>query len=656
MINQNNYNHFQKYYPTFVNLNFNDKITILNQMKKMNYELFIIYKKAFHMHFGIDFDQYLNNHTINNKSNNYSSNNNQTINNKSNNYSLNNNNQPINNKSNNYSSNNNQPIYNNYSSNNNNNFINNNQPIYNNYSSNNNNNFINNNQSINNKSTNYSLNKNQSINNKATNYSLNNNNDFINNNQSIDNKIKINQDQEINNNIKKNNNQTIINLKKIDENKNKFAIIPHFSNNIPRHLSIPKINFEDFVYNKKIIIVGPSNHILDRPNGEWIEKFDIIIRLNKSLPIRPDLYPFIGRRTDILYNNLNVSDYPGENRIDIDMFLNSGVRHLVCPYPPIEPFTPDILNFIKNNKGIIPFRHIDLNYYRKIENKLGTRPNTGISAIADILNFNIKELYITGISFFKKNYYKQYRNLTKSDLLNVANNSIHIQKPQKLFLRSLYLNDDRIKVDNLLKEIIYEYFEEFEMIPRKYEKDVIFLNINQKIIKDNIYRKIEKYNKILFFINKNNLNRINKNKYFFITDNINFPINDLENILYLIGNFEKNITKKIDIDIKLIKNFDLLVMSETKNIILKKWDKKNIYEKIFFINKKLSFEQKRVMEKGHFNITNYIIYMIYLLGIIFKAEVNIFRDDFELLRSKMTFYEITLMKYLIKENKINILE
>jgi hypothetical protein len=730
MINQNNYNHFQKYYPTFINLNFNDKITILNQMKKMNFELFTIYKKAFHLHFNIDIEKninfnQINNHNSyiklnqqnyinqskynhinkqNNNNNNYNNfnennikhnNNNFNQKNNINNLQQNNNNNLQQNNNNNFNQKNN---INNLINNNNNNLLDNNNNLINNNNNNlqqnNNNNFNqknNNNNLQQNNNNNLQQNNNNNFNQKNNNNNLqqNNNNNFnqknninnlqqnFNNNNFNQNNIKQNNNNNLlnnnnnnfnENNIKQNNNNLLNNNNKFLEKtkvnktilsiKNNNKIIPHFSNNIPRYLSVPKVSFEDFIYNKRIILVGPSNHVLDSPNGEWIEKFDIIIRLNKSLPIKPELYPFIGRRTDILYNNLNVTDYPGENKIDINMFLNSGVKHIVSPYPPIEPFTSDILNFIKYNKGIIPFRHIDLNYYRKIENKLGTRPNTGISAIADILNFNFKELYITGISLFKKNYYKQYRNLSRNELLNVANNSIHTQKPQKIFLRSLYLNDERIKVDNLLKEILYEDFDEFEKITRKYEKDTIFLNMNHKIIKENIYRKMEKNNKFLIFIDKNNLNKIDKNKYFLITDSINFPILDFDNILYLIGNFDKNIIKKfdIDIDIKRMKEFNLLVMSETKNIILKKWDKKNILEKIFFINKKLNYEHKRVMEKGHFIITNYIIYIIYLLGIIMKGEINIFRSDFEIIRNKITFYEMTLIKYLMKENKINILD
>jgi hypothetical protein len=674
MINQNNYNHFQKYYPTFVNLNFNDKITILNQMKKMNFELFTIYKKAFQLHFNIDIEKNINFNQINNH-------NSQIQYNQLNQLNIYNNNNLQNHNNNLQNHNNNLQNHNNNLQNHNNNLQNhyNQQNIYksNNLKNNNIQNNLKQNNNLQNHNNNLQNHYNQQNIYKSNNLKNNNiqNNLKQNNNLQNHNNLKQNNNLKENNNLQKNDfnrqnhnnneieknkfienkvNETNISIK--NTNKNKLAIIPHLSNNIPRHLSVPKISFEDFIYNKRIILVGPSNHVLDSPNGEWIEKFDIIIRLNKSLPIKPELYPFIGRRTDILYNNLNITDYPGENKIDINMFLNSGVKHIVSPYPPIDPFTLDILNFIKYNKGIIPFRHIDLNYYRKIENKLGTRPNTGISAIADILNFNFKELYITGISFFKKNYYKQYRNLSKIELLNTANNSIHTQKPQKLFLRSLYLNDERIKIDNLLKGILYEDFEEFEMIPRKYEKDTIFLNMNQKIVKENLYRKMEKYNKFLIFIDKNNLNKIDKNKYFFITDSINFPILDFDNILYLIGNFDKNILKNFDIDIKKMKEFNLLVMSETKNIILKKWDKKNILEKIFFINKKLSYEQKRVMEKGHFIITNYIIYIIYLLVIIMKGEINIFRSDFEIIRSKMTFYEITLIKYLIKENKINILE
>ena len=47
--------------------------------------------------------------------------------------------------------------------------------------------------------------------------------------------------------------------------------------------------------------------------GRIINSFDIIVRLNRSLPIKRELYNDIGSRTDILYNSLNRYDNPGEN-------------------------------------------------------------------------------------------------------------------------------------------------------------------------------------------------------------------------------------------------------------------------------------------------------------------------------------------------------
>ena len=217
--------------------------------------------------------------------------------------------------------------------------------------------------------------------------------------------------------------------------------------------------FLSLVKDKRVIIVGPSITVQECNLGTFINNFDIIVRLNKSLPIPIKMYPHVGCRTDILYNSLNTSDYPGENNIAPLFLKQQQIKYLRCPYPPITPFKDDIKSFSKKNKNNINFGHIDTNYYKKLEYGLGTRPYTGTCAIADLLHCNVKELFVMGIDFYTYKHSFYYRNVSNNKLKKLQNNNIHQRKPQIDLIRRFYLLDNRLIVDNVLDEILLENYD-----------------------------------------------------------------------------------------------------------------------------------------------------------------------------------------------------
>ena len=56
----------------------------------------------------------------------------------------------------------------------------------------------------------------------------------------------------------------------------------------PRFITHPG-SFEKFIENKRIIIVGPSVTTSRCNLGNFIDNFDIVVRLNKSLPIKNNM-------------------------------------------------------------------------------------------------------------------------------------------------------------------------------------------------------------------------------------------------------------------------------------------------------------------------------------------------------------------------------
>ena len=84
-----------------------------------------------------------------------------------------------------------------------------------------------------------------------------------------------------------------------------------------------------------------------------------------------------------------------------------------------------------------------------------TRPFTGLCAIIDLLQYNIKSLYITGLDFYHSNYYKKSIQKSSRVILKNRNNSIHNSNNQMKYLKYLSLIDNRIIWDRVLDTVLY---------------------------------------------------------------------------------------------------------------------------------------------------------------------------------------------------------
>ena len=113
-----------------------------------------------------------------------------------------------------------------------------------------------------------------------------------------------------------------------------------------------------------------------------------------------------------------------------------------------------------NKKWELPFHVIDTDYYLNIAESLGTRPNSGTMTIMDLLCYDLKELHITGFTWFRDGWRKSYKKLSEEKLKKINDdvktefNGNHKQKPQEDLVREIYLNDDRVTIDEIMKQIL----------------------------------------------------------------------------------------------------------------------------------------------------------------------------------------------------------
>jgi hypothetical protein len=263
--------------------------------------------------------------------------------------------------------------------------------------------------------------------------------------------------------------------------------------------------YREYLKDTRVILVCPSPSVKNKK--EFIDSFDIVVRVNSSVPVVEEKKIDIGTRCDILYHVLSNAHYLTPNNPTFDiieymLLLKQRDLHWVCSAYPRKygPNVPQQKQRIETFEKFNTFYFDTYFNFRVIQNKLmfwlltklfGATPNVGITAISDLLLFDIKELYITGLTFFYDGYFDKYSNYWKKetvDKLNPikSNNSgghclpIQIKLLQEIYQR----NKNRIKLDPILEEIL---------AMTEYEIDRNFgLGCNNKnlLTGSSIYRKI----------------------------------------------------------------------------------------------------------------------------------------------------------------------
>ena len=209
--------------------------------------------------------------------------------------------------------------------------------------------------------------------------------------------------------------------------------------------------FAKMVNGKSIALVGPSNSIVDSKNGAHIDNHDLVIRMNNCLPLPNGLSEDIGIRTDILYHGLYGIYHP-DYLLDIDMCVKAGVQCMVATCT-IDKYTKDSVDYYhEQNKNRIPLRTID-SYIRPLSKQIQTKPNTGLISLFDLIRFDIKEIFVTGIDFYKSYYHDGYNIKTRTD---GSLNKHHNLMSHKKHLADLVNSDHRIKIDKVLQDIFKE--------------------------------------------------------------------------------------------------------------------------------------------------------------------------------------------------------
>ncbi|MEE8594081.1 MAG: glycosyltransferase family 29 protein [Candidatus Bipolaricaulota bacterium] len=208
--------------------------------------------------------------------------------------------------------------------------------------------------------------------------------------------------------------------------------------------------FAEYLKGCSVALVGPASTIAGSRQGDRIDGYDRVIRLNHALPIPPHMIEDIGERTDVLYHHLNLEHPRVPPLKEFTAILLGSVRWICCTFPYLPGLqSSEWIDAVRAElHGRLPFRAASLRHYSWLRATMRTSPNGGISAIQDLLRFKIDKLYITGFSFFQTNsfYYDGYQGMGPG---------AHGQQPQIEQVRRWVQRDSRIHMDKAARRILF---------------------------------------------------------------------------------------------------------------------------------------------------------------------------------------------------------
>jgi cyclopropane fatty-acyl-phospholipid synthase-like methyltransferase len=235
--------------------------------------------------------------------------------------------------------------------------------------------------------------------------------------------------------------------------------------------------FFKYVNNKKVIIVGPAKYLDGSGMGEFIDSYDIIVRLNNSYPIKKESFVDLGSRTDVLFHTgaINTTLKYAANQLGLGRIETLELNKLKWFISKRNPITggkaekvmiDKITDLIEKRNSKIKTVAIETFFLRKLRARLeNTDPNMSTLAIMYLLQTSLKELYICGCDFYGTGYNDGYtvspdwlwedskKRLVRKDNKKPRTPKIrHDWEIQKKFL--LKLNEKRIKMDKTFSEAL----------------------------------------------------------------------------------------------------------------------------------------------------------------------------------------------------------
>ena len=165
---------------------------------------------------------------------------------------------------------------------------------------------------------------------------------------------------------------------------------------------------------KRVAVIGPASSAYEEENGQYIDNFDVVVRINRSLwqlEKRPTEPKYVGTKTTVLFHQLmEESLHTGE--LNEALLKKYGLQHLVFSRSATRSGVRKVMQYYSVYPNSYPITLLDRDLYRRIAEPFGgprLKPTNGYNALFTVLESNFRELYISGITFYRTPYAKGYR-------------------------------------------------------------------------------------------------------------------------------------------------------------------------------------------------------------------------------------------------------
>jgi hypothetical protein len=230
------------------------------------------------------------------------------------------------------------------------------------------------------------------------------------------------------------------------------------------------LNLLNLLEGKRVALVGPSPHLMGKKIGSLIDTYDIVCRVNEVHPTGHE--EDYGDRTDIIFHNC------GTRFIDVFYSrlrnaeqISKNLKYVICPCVKASGAdnwsnwdhnfeSPVVWNFKRINSYNTPFHWIGIENYAKVYGYFGVEPNAGQTAILMLLQHQIKELFVTGFSFYAQGNSPSASHRpghTNKGLENeLIGNPGHPQGPQKDAFKGKLMREygSKVIIDSYLNNLL----------------------------------------------------------------------------------------------------------------------------------------------------------------------------------------------------------
>jgi hypothetical protein len=220
---------------------------------------------------------------------------------------------------------------------------------------------------------------------------------------------------------------------------------------------------------KRVAIVGPSSHLIGENLGDYIDSFDVVVRVGFLEEPSEKTAKDYGGRTDIIIHSFNCFEIPvAKDNID---YL-CGTKFVICGMVSNDFIDEHELFFDLLRSRSCNIQNVDDSFLYGFFRSVGTICNLGLIGIELILKYQIESLYVTGMSFYNMGKYGRvygdsYFEMV-SDKMGIykktidrevtpesARSDLHVQKPQIDYFRNLVKKDNRIILDEYLDKNLF---------------------------------------------------------------------------------------------------------------------------------------------------------------------------------------------------------